>query len=492
VKPGPSPLPTRQLESGAAGVLLLLLIALVALRPGTAAAAANDPAPLLRAGAATSVVTPPIGTVMNGGTAPVVSTHVHDELHARTLVLESGTNRMAFVQIDNCLIDRPLMDLMKERIQMNTGLAGTNICIAATHTHSAGSLTSVHLAEADLAYRDWIPGPVVDSVRRALHQLAPAEIAWGKGTLPQHVFNRRIRVKPGGPYTNLLGQVGDQAKMNWSSPSPEDQDFAGPVDPDVFVLSVRHANGKPLALFANYSLHYVGGTGAGELSADYFGEFCNRLTDRFGASRQDPPFVAILSNGTSGDINNIDFRKPRNRVPPYAQIRRVAEDLTTEVARVVSTLSHTNRVFLRSSATEVRVRVRKPTTQQVQAARALLGGRAASELRSWPEIHARDQVFLAEYPDELALPIQVFRIGGLRIAQWPGEIFAESGLALKKFAAPAPLLNISLANGWFGYIPPPSQHALGAYETWRLRTSPLETDAIPRILDAFHGLLGQP
>lgn len=492
MKPGHFPHTTRRPESGAAGVLLLLLTVLFALRPHSAAAAANANAPLLRAGAATSVITPRIGTVMNGGTTPVVSTHVHDELHARTLVLESGTNRIAFVQIDNCLIDRPLMDVMKERIQMNTGLAGTNICIAATHTHSAGSLTSVHLAEADQGYRDWIPGPVVDSVRRALHQMAPAEIAWGKGTLPQHVFNRRIRVKPGASYTNLLGEVGDQAKMNWSSPSPEDQDFAGPVDPDVFVLSVRHADGQPLALFANYSLHYVGGTGAGELSADYFGEFCNRITDRFGASRQDPPFVAMLSNGTSGDINNIDFRKPRNRVPPYAQIRRVAEDLAAEVARVVSTLSYTNRVDLRSSATEVRVRVRKPTTQQVQAAKALLDGRAASDLRSWPEIHARDQVLLAAYPDEFALPIQVFRVGSLRVAQWPGEIFAESGLALKKFAAPTQLLNVSLANGWFGYIPPPSQHALGAYETWRLRTSPLETDAIPRILDAFHGLLREP
>jgi hypothetical protein len=83
----------------------------------------------------------------------------------------------------------------------------------------------------------------------------------------------------------------------------------------------------------------------------------------------------------------------------------------------------------------------------------------------------------------------MFHIGSLRVAQWPGEIFAESGLALKKFASPSPLFNISLANGWFGYIPPPGQHSLGSYETWRLRTSPLETNAIPRILEVFHRLL---
>ena len=35
---------------------------------------------------------------------------------------------------------------------------------------------------------------------------------------------------------------------------------AGPIDPDVIVVSVRDAKTrKPLAIFANYALHYVGG-----------------------------------------------------------------------------------------------------------------------------------------------------------------------------------------------------------------------------------------
>jgi neutral ceramidase len=467
---------------------LLGAIGLAVLVAGSASAG-SPPADSLRAGAAASVITPRIGTVMNGGTAPATSTHVHDELYARTLVLTSGPERLAFVQIDNCLIDRPLMDVMKAQIHAATGLGSNQVCIAATHTHSAGSLTGVHLAEADDAYRAWIPGPVADSVRRALNNLSPAEVAWGQGSLPQHVFNRRIQLKPGVKYTNLLGQAGDAVKMNWSSPSAEDRDFAGPTDPQVSLLAVRHLDGRPLALLANYSLHYVGGTAPGHLSADYFGEFCVRITERLGVSRQDPPFVALLSNGTSGDINNIDFRKPRPQVPPYSQIRRVAEDLSVEVARLVGGLAYARSVPLRSLSAEVQIAVRKPTPAEVEVARGLLGGRAVGQLRSWTEIHARDQLLLTQYPDTLSLPIQMFHIGPLRVAQWPGEIFAESGLALKKFAAPAPLFNISLANGWFGYIPPPGQHALGSYETWRLRTSPLETNAIPRILDAFHQLL---
>jgi hypothetical protein len=37
---------------------------------------------------------------------------------------------------------------------------------------------------------------------------------------------------------------------------------AGPTDPDITILSVQDAKRKPIALFANYSLHYVGGAPA--------------------------------------------------------------------------------------------------------------------------------------------------------------------------------------------------------------------------------------
>ncbi|MFN9160674.1 MAG: hypothetical protein ACK6D5_23215, partial [Planctomyces sp.] len=44
----------------------------------------------LRAGAATSVVTPAIGGDIVGGFQPIPSTHIHDELHVRCLVLDDG------------------------------------------------------------------------------------------------------------------------------------------------------------------------------------------------------------------------------------------------------------------------------------------------------------------------------------------------------------------------------------------------------------------
>ena len=50
--------------------------------------------------------------------------------------------------------------------------------------------------------------------------------------------------------------------MNWDSPHPADGEPTGLVDPELFVLSVSPAGGRPLALLANYSLHYGGDVGA--------------------------------------------------------------------------------------------------------------------------------------------------------------------------------------------------------------------------------------
>ncbi len=443
-----------------------------------------------RAGAATANITPPLGIEINGGTAPSIATHVHDELHARALVLDDGATRLAFVVVDNCLIDRALFDEAKALIFRHPGISSNHVSISTTHTHSAGSVTGVHLSEPDAAYRTWLPRRIADAVRVAVNNLAPAKVAWGSGSVPQHVFCRRVTVKPGVTYTNLLGLTDDRAKMNWSSPEPAvDNDFASSVDPEVFVLSLQYADGRPLALFANYSLHYAGGVGSGHLSADYYGVFCERMKELLKAEKQEPPFVALMSNGTSGDVNNNDFRKARPPQKPYEQIQRVAEDVAREVHGVVNTLSHRDGVKLAAASTELNLAYRKPSAAEVEQARGLIHGRDRLQLRAWPEFYAREQLILADYPDTASLPLQVFRIGELAIAQWPGEIFAVSGLELKRRSPVKPLFNIGLANGWYGYIPPPEQFTLGSYETWRGRTSPLETNAIPKITESFLKLL---
>ena len=443
----------------------------------------------LRAGAAKICITPALGTRINGGVGPVTTGHIHDDLFVRALVLDDGKTGLAFAVVDTCLLDRPVIDEAKKLVQRHTGLAPERVMISASHTHSAGAGCGVHLTDADETYRAWLPGRIADTVRCAVNNLAPAQLAWGSGSVPQHVFCRRLLIKTGMIYTNQLGFTNELAKMNWDSPHSADGEPAGPTDPEVAVVSVQHADGRPLALLANYSLHYVGDVGPGHISADYFGAFADRIQQLLGADRQDPPFIGILCNGTSGDINNINPKIKREPAPPYAQIRRVAEDVAQEVIRVTRRLAYRSEIKLGTGFRECLLATRRPNADEVEKARGVVAGRPVEQLSGWTDDYAREQILLAEWPTEVSMPMQVFCIGDLTIAAWPGEIFAASGLDLKRRSPRKPLFNIGLANGWYGYIPPPEQFRLGAYETWRMRTSPLETNAIPTMTECFLGLM---
>src|SRR6185436_8203399 len=62
--------------------------------------AAETPTAKFRAGAATSNITPELGLGIVGGFVPFPASHVHDELHARCLVLDDGKTMLAFVVCD--------------------------------------------------------------------------------------------------------------------------------------------------------------------------------------------------------------------------------------------------------------------------------------------------------------------------------------------------------------------------------------------------------
>jgi hypothetical protein len=66
----------------------------------------------------------------------------------------------------------------------------------------------------------------------------------------------------------------------------------------------------------------------------------------------------------------------------------------------------------------------------------------------------------------------------------PCEVLCEIGLDFKKRSPLQPAFLVSLAHGYFGYLPTPRQHALGGYETW-LGTSRLEIEASDKMLDAL-------
>ena len=469
--------------------VLPLLVAFVTLvAPLKSAVSAER---VFRAGAATSNITPPLGASLDGYIAQGTrATRVHDELHARCLVLDDGRTRLAIVVVDNTMIAREIHERAKALVPAATGLTSNRILISATHTHSTPRAVPLHGDAAEREYQEFLARRIADGIQRAVANLAPARIGWGSVPRPEFVFSRRWHLKPEARTPNPFGETGDQVLMN---PGPGRTGLIGPSsqpDPELFLLSVQHADGRPLAVVANYGLHYVGGTGAGAISADYFGAFAQMLSHRIAAPLQDPSFVAMMANGTSGDINGVDVsRPPGPPVAPYARIREVAGQLAESAEQVYRGIKHEPWVALAMAESELPLKVRRPTPERLAWAKQIWSAVKERTQLNRREVYARETMSVAEFPDQVALKLQAIRVGGLGIAAAPCEVFASTGLEIKARSPLRPTFTISLANGYNGYLPTPRDHALGGYETWLARSSYLEVDASEKIRDELLRLM---
>lgn len=475
-------------------VLIFILLFSVTYRDVLAQKPVTDEIPAIkvfRAGAAMSSITPKIGTSINGGLQDRSVLHVHDDTHARSLVLDDGITKLAFVTLDVCMAYRETMDNAKQRAHEFTSIPVENMLISATHTHSGGTACSVFQSDPDLAYLAFLEERAADAIIRAYNNLEPAKIGWGFGHEPTQVFNRRWKLKPGADLTNPFGAE-DQVKMNPGIGNPDLLEPAGPINPELPIVSIQSTDGSPIALMANYSLHYVGGTGSGEISADYFGMFARKIEPMIGADRQDPPFVAMMSNGTSGDINNIDFAgEAPEPMPPYTKMEMVANTIAAEAFKVYQNIRYKDWVPLAVAQKEISLGVRKPDTEEVLRAEKIVSEAKGPNMVSMEEIYARETVLINDYPDRENILLQAIRLGDLAITAIPCEVFVEIGFEIKERSPFDQTFSVSLANGYHGYLPTPKHHALGGYETWRARSSYLEVDASTKITDSLLDLLGQ-
>jgi neutral ceramidase len=452
----------------------------------SAAVAADKP---FRAGAFAMDITPtkfPIS--VNGSMTDHQATKASDPLHARCLVLDDGETKLALVICDSCMIPRALIDEAKALANKKTGIPASHMLVAATHAHSCPTVAGIFQSEPDKDYVALLTKKIAEGIEKADANLAPARIGWAVGKDATQVFNRRWLLKPGAINRDPFDGTSDRVRMNPGYLNPDIDKPAGPVDPEVPVLSVQTRDGKPLALLANYSLHYVGGVTP--LSADYFGMFADAVTRKLDAGKS--PFVGILSNGTSGDVNNVNFgmANPGPR-QPFERARLVAESVASAAHDAQKTVKHWDAVTLAVAEKEIELGVRKPSAKDVERAKTLLADVKNPVLTGHRLIYARETVLMADYPDTVKMKLQAMRIGELGIVAIPCEVFTEIGLHLKKTSPLRLTFTIELANGYNGYLPTPGQHKLGGYETWRARSSYLEVEASTKVVATVTDLLNR-
>lgn len=465
------------------------LIILFALIP--VAVSAQTP---LKAGVAKVNITPPYGTIINGDFLPNYANEIHDSLYARALAFDNGVQKFVFIVVDNMTLDALLDNEAKDIITRETGLTPGQVMISNTHSHSTGAVIETATVQADMSYRIYMPGRIAKAAALAMKNLQPAKIAWGHIDVPKHVSCRRWYMKPGFP---MINPFGEEEKV-WMNP-PVGSEFldrpVSPTDPQVSFLAVKTIDDKWISLLANYSTHYVGGVPANVISADYFGEIDIMLKSKLKAGNG---FIGIMSNGTSGDVNTMDFKLTKNYPSgDYEKIKVIAHEITDSIVKVLQNVKYAEKPEFRVMNAESVIARRQPSpellkwaTDRVRTTEFTKLGTADKASDDIKSLYGLDIVKLDFYePSSYTLPLQAIRIGDGAIGTLPGEIFSETGLNLKKNSPFKFYFTISHANGQFGYVPPAAQFQLGGYETWLCSGSLLEVNAAEKLEQSLTALV---
>jgi hypothetical protein len=439
----------------------------------------------LRAGAAAVDISPRVlPAIRNGGFLEATADKLDDPLYARALVLSDGQTTLALAIIDSCMIPRELCDAIKERAARGCGIPPERMLVAATHTHSAPSVMDYTLGcRQDRAYVESFVPRVAEALVLAHARLELARAGWAVVDAPKHTHCRRWLRRAGDFAPDPFGEPTVRAMMHPGYQNPAYVGPAGPVDPALTVLSVQAADGRPLAVLANYSMHYFGG-GSG-FSADYFGEFTGHLAAKLSRGDAGPPFVGLMSQGTSGDAQWMDYGAAERKGYDRSQYARELGELALGA---IERIEHRDSIDLAMAETRLSIGRRLPSQQRLAWAEAINAQRNERRPKDLPEVYAEQAVWLAEHP-EAELVLQAVRIGELGLTAIPNEVFGITGLKLKAASPLVPTMNLELANGAEGYIPPPEQHLLGGYTTWPARTAGLQPETEPRIVEALLGLL---
>jgi neutral ceramidase len=409
----------------------------------------------LRAGAAEVSITPPMGAPIAGSYSNRTATGVHDELHAKSLVFETGGVKVALVACDLANLPRQYSEEARRIIQQKTGIAPDHVMISATHTHTGPVLLtqpSRYNLEGEMKriaeqYGAALPGKIADAVVAAVGAMKPARVRSGIGREDSLGFNRRYFMKDGTVAWN-------PHKLDPNIVRP-----AGPVDPGVPVVYVETPDGEPIAAYVNYAVHQDT-TGGRQFSADYSYTLGKILRDT-----KRPDLISIFTIGCAGNVNHLDVHSTE-RQSGYQQSARIGAVLAGQVLKVIQRAPVVDIPFIRVSTETVDVPAPKISPQEAAWARstaATFGKPTAAPFLDL--VRAGRDIDLLAWHSPLPAEVQVIALGTqIAFVGFPGEMFAEFGLTMKQDSPYPNTIIAELANGSLGYIPNRAAYPEGGYE----------------------------
>ncbi|MBN2295912.1 MAG: hypothetical protein JXM70_26005, partial [Pirellulales bacterium] len=440
----------------------------------------------LRAGTARVEITPQkFPVLVCGGFLSRSADQVSDPLFARCLVLDNGKTKLVLMVADTLTIPHQIDKKVKAAAAKSTGIPAENMMISATHTHAGGSTSGGLGTEADPVYSEYLPGKLVECIEEAAANLRPARIGWSGEDYPEGTHCRVFIRRPDCIDIDPTGRRNVRAMMH---PGYQNQQYigpCGPADPEVSVLAVQTTEGKPMALLANYSMHYFG---AKPISADYYGDFSRIISKTL--AEGDESFIAMMSQGTSGDQQWQDYANPRKSISRQQYAEKVAD----AALRAYKRIEFRDSVPLAIAQRRLTIKLQQPDKQHQDWAEKMFAQMKGRDPRTRPEVYAREIMLLRDLRQKEA-KLQAIRIGDLGIAALPAEVYGITGLKLKQQCPLDDMFNIELANGSIGYIPPPEVRPLGGYNCWPARHTVTQQDTetifVDNLLEMFEELTGR-
>jgi neutral ceramidase len=450
------------------------------------------------AGFATLDITPGWPVLQGGfGQRTTPSTGVLDPVVATAVHLTSGGERLLIVAADVIAIPQQLSAPVIAALASATGLEERQICLCASHTHSAPLPFGPPGAPGVERYHQFLRGALVEVGVAAVERSEPCRLAVGTGTVDV-LWNRRTRGVP------------------------------NDVDPRVPVVAVASIDGGLLGVLFAVGCHPVTlGWDNLLISADFPGEARRRIAEELDVAH------VVFFNGTEGNV--VPATSPdRDALDPRGYCGGTVEDLRTiggavadEVVRVVRSLTPSPSFSLGSARRDVLIPSRNAAFDQ-QAARLRLAAadevleealgadfreRAAGFLWALVSEHVvrhdcdedeMRRLMIAccqhlgltarvAYGEDLpptTVPVQVVHVEGLDVLALPGEPLVEVGRAWAERSGASLPFVMGLANAHLRYLPMPEHFARpDAAVQYDTVTAGLEPAAMDAVLDAAAELL---
>jgi neutral ceramidase len=415
-------------------------------------------------GAAAVKITPPLGTPLAGQYYDRVATGVHDDLYAKTMVIEKGGTKVAVVSCDLVEVTADLVADARKKIEQITGIAGDHVMISATHSHtgpvipSPGNINIVKgkAAENLSVYMAKLPDLIAESVKKASEAMEPGKLSYGLGREETISFNRRFYMTD--------GTVGwNPGRLNPGIIKP-----AGPIDPDVSVLFAETLNGKPVSTYVNFALH-LDITGGLDISADMPFTLSSILGNIRGKD-----MVTLFAQGCSGNINHIDVKssKPQSG---HVEAQRIGTVLAGEVIKTYTRLDPlaVNNILVKRKIVELPLA--DISSMDISKAReivALYGKPDAAPFMDFVTAFKTVDIY-GRKGKPIDAEIQIFTLGDkCAIVSLPGEIFTELGMYIKSRSPYSYTMVVELSNGSIDYVPDRKAYVEGNYEPVSSRCAP--------------------